>query len=204
MIELIIWIFQQIFGSQEPPARVGPRSGRGGGGFGQDAGGQRPKTLAELLEEARAELDGGGTRPKPTPAPTPPPVAEAPRPTAPPATPVARQAAPLPRQAVSQPRIRVVRPPAPAVASVAATKSVPQRSRKQKKPGGAPLQVQADAKTAQPVGATPSTSTAKRGLNAWVTALQSSKPSMKQQAALIAVVSGVIIGPPKCRQRGHR
>ena len=50
--------------------RRGARGGRSGGGGYAPSGGERPKTLAELLDEARAELDT--ERPKPA-APPPPP-----------------------------------------------------------------------------------------------------------------------------------
>jgi hypothetical protein len=95
LIHLIIWIFRTLFGEQEPPAPLGPRNrtsdsepARGpydyGDGRGQRSG--QNKTLAELLEEARRQAEGG--RPRQVPAPTPP----APQRSAPPAV-IAQQAA---------------------------------------------------------------------------------------------------------------
>jgi hypothetical protein len=54
MVELIVWILREVFGSQEPPARVGPRPDPSG--YGPPHGEtHQPKTLAELLKEARRE-----------------------------------------------------------------------------------------------------------------------------------------------------
>ncbi|GMV82200.1 MAG: hypothetical protein AMXMBFR7_33840 [Planctomycetota bacterium] len=99
MIELIIWLVKALSNAQEPPSQMGPRSNRteGGGRGPYDYGdgrnppaGTRPKTLAELLEEARQQQ--GGSRPAapreevapappPRPAvPTPQPVVRAPEP----------------------------------------------------------------------------------------------------------------------------
>ncbi|MCW8131012.1 MAG: hypothetical protein KIS92_11740 [Planctomycetota bacterium] len=104
LIELIVWIFRTLFGEQEPPAKLGPRGrssdddeddrrGPYNYGDGRPAAGQ-PKTLAELLEEARRQSGGGRSvspppqvrppepRPlaRPAPVPQPPPAIEAPAP----------------------------------------------------------------------------------------------------------------------------
>ncbi|MBI3832296.1 MAG: hypothetical protein HY291_22425 [Planctomycetes bacterium] len=80
LIHLVIWIFRTLFGEQEPPAQLGPRNrtsdsepSRGPYDYG-DGRGQRSgqKTLAELLEEARRQAEGGRPRqvsPPPQPAP---------------------------------------------------------------------------------------------------------------------------------------
>lgn len=83
LIHLIIWIFRTLFGEQEPPAKLGPGSSsssdgrRGPYNYGDDrSSANPPKTLAELLEEARRQSGGGRqggsqaqSRPQPPPQP---------------------------------------------------------------------------------------------------------------------------------------
>ena len=71
LVQLVTWLFETLFGSQEKPANVGPRENsdderspkRGPYNYG-DKG--RPstqgKSLAELLEEVRQQNSGGGAR----------------------------------------------------------------------------------------------------------------------------------------------
>ena len=69
LIHLIIWIFRTLFGEQEPPARLGPRDrasgdepSRGPYDYGDGRRSGPNKTLAELLEEARQQSEGGRPR----------------------------------------------------------------------------------------------------------------------------------------------
>jgi len=96
LIELVVWIFNALFGSQEKQAKLGPRSRTDDESEGDTSDdsprAQRPRTLAELLEEARREAPENQGRPA-VPPPTPPR-----RPPPPPPPPPPRQVAPPVRQ----------------------------------------------------------------------------------------------------------
>lgn len=214
MVELIVWILREVFGSQEPPARVGPRPGPSDSYGPPQGGSQQPKTLAELLKEARRELDDGGARPTPPPAPRPaptPPAQEAPAP-----CPAKRQDVPasrstIPAPAAPTPPTRM--PEQRQLKQLDALASLRQQNVAEKQRQNQRTERQPQKKTKGKAGTGGAAAAAKvsisaprhartqRALAPWVAAMQSEKPALRRQAAIIALVGGVVLGPPKCRQR---
>jgi outer membrane biosynthesis protein TonB len=55
--------------------------------------------------------------------------------------------------------------------------------------------------TAAPTRAKAVATPADKVLAPWLAAMRSEKPELRRQAAMIALVGGVVMGPPKCRHR---
>jgi len=74
------------------------------------------------------------------------------------------------------------------------------QQQKQRKPKAAAAVATAVSTATNPpakVDVTP----ANRVLAPWLSAIRSPKPELRRQAAMIALVGGVVLGPPKSRQR---
>ncbi|MCZ7643823.1 MAG: hypothetical protein M5U26_00835 [Planctomycetota bacterium] len=221
LIELIAWIFRTLFGSQEPQAPMGPRGRsnaepqRGPYDYGDGrSSGPRPRTLAELLEEARRETQpGGSTTPAPRPAqrsevrpvpaqPAPQPVRPAPQPVSP---------APRPPQPATVRTVQAVKPPhRPANAPTppaprAQPPAQPKRRRAKQRPAQA-LPAQAPQPMPNLGLIAPPRKRSSRGgmdLAPWLSALRDANPDKKAALAAQAIVHMEIFGPPRAR-RAHR
>jgi hypothetical protein len=216
LIQLIVWLFRTLFGQQEPPAELGPKREfkRGPYVYGDEStapGTGRQKTLAELLEEARAELHGQTAPPPSAPktvSPEPPTELEEEKP--PPRRPVApavkaptpksvfpTAAPPLARQVTmarpahlaDRPVLRPV-PAAPEAVRVARVARMPgPHAPASTSPGKAP---------AQPAPHGPPKIPAAARVESWLAALGEAKGKEKADFARQGILALTVLGPPRC------
>lgn len=211
LIEFIVWVFRTLFGEQEPPARLGPgerrgdvEGNRGPYDYGDGRGSGQNKTLAELLEEARRQSQGGGTRtqipppkpPQPRQIVVPPPVKhEMPKPLAP-----AQVTIPAPVQVTMTMPAPIVQTAPPA----------PKKGKKRKAQATTPLQdlpvlgLKAPAQTSYIRMA----EAPKRGaqLAPFFAALRGEAGRNRSLMGAQAVVIQEVFGAPRCRKpyRSHQ
>jgi hypothetical protein len=186
LIQLVIWLFRNLFGEQEEPAQVGPRPIR------RPTRRQAPPTLAELLEEARREAadrtseeETIPTKPvepvyaprEEEPAPPPPyePIYAPPAPTARPATERSRRGKRPKVESLAIPQVQPAVVPAPA----APRKIVPHRR----------------------IAAIPGK--AAKGVSPLVAGLRMPDLEARRRAARMAIAGMVVFGPPRCRRGGR-
>ena len=217
LIHAIVWLFKNLFGEQEPQARLGSgereereRTARGERGpyrYGderKERTGPQPKTLAELLEEARQQMEGAPTA-RPTAPPSRRTVLAPPEPEPEP-EPIRRAViATLALPALPTHFAPVAPPPLPAQAQAARQfqKPAKKQKRRQTPPSTRP---QAEPIRQSGVPLSPSTSAVLHGaappkdLEVWLEALRSPRQDLKRSAGMRAIASLEIMGPPRCRR----
>ena len=224
LVDLIVWLFKNLFGDQEAQANVGPGEERNAGEgrrgpyvYGDEASSDtttRPKTLAELLEEARQQTRGSAppagyasapaAKPK-RPSPPPPQVSAPPQQSAEPASaaafrPLSKTVA-LPRTP-ELPKLQEVAAPAEASEEAPAA---PKRSKKRKAhPEESKTPVRAGLLHTDPKkAAEPGRIRVAPSLAPWMAALRDTNGNEKAQLGAQAIMSMEIFGRPRC-SRPHR
>ncbi len=212
LIEAIVWLFRNLFGQQESQAHLGSeeqdettdskRGSRGPYRYGDERSarsGTGPKTLAELREEARRQMEGGPAAPPPIPLPP------ARRMVVAPPEPAGSKRAEL--QVPPVPPIRTATALLPRLSEQARTTQVLEHSIKKKKRKPPPLSTRTQTAplpkpaVALSLNAPPPQSAAiPQELKAWLEALGSQGTEAKRAAGMRAIASLEILGPPRCRR----